>query len=935
MIEICKLFKKYGKTAVLNNVNLTLPRFGLIAIVGPSGCGKTTLLNCITGLCDYQGDIFIENKRIKNLSETEKCQYRISNFGLIFQDFKLYENESIKQNILLPLEIISNDRKYRKERKCLDLINVVGLNGKITQRVNKLSGGEKQRVAIARALVNDPKIILADEPTGSLDVHNGEEVMKILEKISKKTLVIVVSHDVDLMKRFADKIVYMKDGQVESINHSSKHRHEIFYPVCKNRSCFKRRHSIPFAFLFNHAFVAIKNRKWRHLFTCMVMSFGLIGVGLASSISHSISGNIKSVYSSLIDETKITISSKEKAVPLYGRYAGSYYEAREIAEAFPIYIEDIGALYYCDFESHFKDSDELFLQDERYRHQIDGLSSRSINEFLWLEDAETIYPQRPQMLEDDQAVFGLTIKMVEDICFALKIERTVTSLSNYLINQGIVFYFSFANNDWQYSDQQLVSMVGFTLQSSPAIYHSNHLWNEHMFETCMRFPVSDSLDTSGKYPWVMKKLYYFETKNHTDEFLKEALYSPLLDTGVLEIASPEYYPWLYKSIDIKERSRVIYFAQTKEIIPIRYSAYFREICPFISDEIFCSFGGYAAYPSSLMIGFSKPMYFSFNRDSLERTIDGLSRVNLAESETLNLPSDLAVGHYTKTSQNGIVFKPLFSNIIRGVKPQSLDEIVISTKMAQKLFGNPSVINKALHLAFTSQEKTNAQGEVIRHFIFREVKVVGLVDSPKIAIYHEPYWSISFFQSRLAVTAFDLQPTTISFNLLDSSKSQRSLEMLQKAFPQYSIINPLESINQSIDQICFYLEIALAVFSIISLIISILLLTITNYLHIYESRHDISLVRCLGAEKKEGKKFLFFHSGLTGLISYGLSSFELIVINLIINTEMSNLMHVESQFSFYPASFLYMLILFAGVSLISTAFISKKITSLSPLEGLKR
>jgi len=666
----------------------------------------------------------------------------------------------------------------------------------------------------------------------------------------------------------------------------------------------------------------------------MIMSLGLIGIGIGSSVSQSISKNIKAVYSSLVDDAKIMISSKESKPAMYGRYAGSFYEAQEIARAYPQFIEDIGVTYYCDFESFFKDSDDLYIQEGNYNNRIEGLSSRNINEFLWLENAKNVYPNSIDVLKNDQVVFGLTIQMIEDICFALKIERTVTSLSNYLKNKAVTFYFDFANNDWQYNDQQLISMVGFTLENKPAIYHSNHLWNEYLYESCMRFPTDDGLDIASDVPWKITKIYYFETGNHTDVFLKEAFFSPLFDASLLEIASLEYYPWLYKNKTIKERSRVLFFARTKSSIPGRYNTFFRENSPDISEEVFCSSGGYAAYPSSLMIGFSRPTYFSFDLDLLNQTIDGLRKVNLSDSESINLPTNIVSGHYSQTSQNGVTFRPLSTALFKGEKPDSLDETVISTKMAKCLFGSLSVINKNLYIAFTSHERINQQGNLVRDFVFSEIKVVGLVESSKAVIFHDSYWPIGFFQSRLSVSCFDLQVDTIAYNVKDSSKCNRSIKLLSRAFPQYSIVNPLEKINQSVDQICRYIEIALAIFSIISLVISTLLLTISNYLHVHENKKDIGLALCLGADQKEAKKFLYSHSILTGLISYGLSVVELIIVNFLLNLEISFFTKLEFEFSFNPLSFIYMFVVFFFVSLVSTFFIAQKVALLSPLESLK-
>lgn len=934
MIEIKNIYKKFDRNIVLNNINLSLPVKGLIAIVGPSGCGKTTLLNCISGLTTYEGSIYVDNTYVNFKSEQEMSKMRLTTFGFVFQDFKLFETESVERNVMLPLEILSNDSKARKERKCHDLVEVVNLTHKIKNRVSKLSGGEKQRVAIARALVNDPKVILADEPTGSLDATNGEEIMKILEKISKKSLVVVVSHNVDLMRRYSDQIITMKDGVVLNSVFNEKTAQNVTLPICKNRDRHKNKFTIPFPFLFHHSLSKIKTHKWRSFFTCMVMSLGLVSIGAANSVSETVAQNIKSVYSSLVDETKIMISIQESSPLLFGRYSGSYFEACEIADSYQNYIQDIGVTYYCDFESFFKDRDDLYVQEGAYHYLIDGISSRNINEFVWLENAENILPSPIYHLNDDEVVFGLTIKMIEDICYSLKIERTVTSLSNYLHNKNISFYFDFENSDWEYSDQQLITMVGFVLQNKPAIYHSNHTWNEYMFENCMRFPTSDTIDQKDEVPWKMKKIYYFETGNKTDDFLRESFSSPLSDTAVLEIADSEYYPWLYKNAEFKDLSRVLFFSRTKGAIPPRFGSYFKENAPNLSNEIFCSPGGYSAFPSSMMIGFSKPIYFSFSEESLNQTVDGLTRTQIEFGEMINLPTDVVSGHYSQTSQNGVIFRPLISEIAKGELPRSLDEIVISTGMAKVLFNKLNVINKILHLAFTSSERVNSQGDIMREFVLRDIKVVGLIESPKMVLFHEPYWSIGFFQSRLGVSGFDLLTNTVAYDVKKSSKINETISLLTKAFPQYSIVNPLSQINQSVDQVCKYIELALSIFSIASLIISSLLLTISNYLHIYENRRDIGLSLCLGVNKKEAKKFLFCHSFVTGLISFCLSILELLIINIILSRELSLFIHADVGFAFSPLSLVYMLLLFSFVTTISTYFTSKNLALLSPLDALK-
>ena len=222
MIRFSHVSKEFGNRTVLKDINLKLPRTGLISIIGPSGCGKTTLLNLLSGLLSFDGDIEIDGHHIGLMSQKEMDEYRLKNFGFVFQDFKLFESESVLNNIMFPLETANSCHQETKMKKCHELINLVGLKRNAKQRVNKLSGGEKQRVAIARALVNGPKIILADEPTGALDSKASQEIMKLLEVISEKSLVVMVTHDKDLAKKYAYQIIEMKDGVIVKIKHQAK-----------------------------------------------------------------------------------------------------------------------------------------------------------------------------------------------------------------------------------------------------------------------------------------------------------------------------------------------------------------------------------------------------------------------------------------------------------------------------------------------------------------------------------------------------------------------------------------------------------------------------------------------------------------------------------------------------------------------------------------
>lgn len=216
MLNIRNICKTYhvGSTEIkaLNNVSIDLPEKGLVFILGKSGSGKTTLLNIIGGLDrPDSGELLFYGKNIVEFTEREYDSYRNSSLGFIFQDYNVLEEFSVEENIALAIELQGHKRNEDKIRSILEQVELFGFE---KRKVNTLSGGQKQRIAIARALIKDPKLILADEPSGALDSETGKQIYNILKKLSEEKLIIVVSHDLDFAQRYADRIITLKDGAI-------------------------------------------------------------------------------------------------------------------------------------------------------------------------------------------------------------------------------------------------------------------------------------------------------------------------------------------------------------------------------------------------------------------------------------------------------------------------------------------------------------------------------------------------------------------------------------------------------------------------------------------------------------------------------------------------------------------------------------------------
>lgn len=283
---------------VLKGLNLSFPKQQFVTILGPSGCGKTTLLNLIGGLDKYTaGDLIIENKSTKQFKDQDWDAYRNHRVGFVFQSYNLIAHLSVIENVEISLRLSGMGSVERREKAKTALINV-GLESELYKKPNQLSGGQLQRVAIARALVNDPSIILADEPTGALDSKTSDQVINILKEISKTRLVIMVSHNEELAKRFSDRIIRMLDGKIVSDTAKVEAKEKDGIKISEQAKDaviekeVNKKTSMSFRTALNSSYKNIMTKKGRTFLTAMAGSLGIIGIGLVAAVSNGFQGYI-------------------------------------------------------------------------------------------------------------------------------------------------------------------------------------------------------------------------------------------------------------------------------------------------------------------------------------------------------------------------------------------------------------------------------------------------------------------------------------------------------------------------------------------------------------------------------------------------------------------------------------------------------------------
>lgn len=315
MLKLKNITKVYNsgneKLKALDNVEIMFRKSEFVSILGPSGCGKTTLLNIIGGLDRYtSGDLIINGKSTKYFKDRDWDSYRNYSVGFVFQNYNLIGHQTVLSNVELALTISGVSKKERRKR-AIKALEEVGLKNHINKKPNQLSGGQMQRVAIARALVNNPDIILADEPTGALDTKTSIQVMEILKNISKDKLVIMVTHNPDLAQKYSSRIIKILDGKI--IDDSN-----ILKEATKEEKVHdnKRRTSMKFLTALHLSLNNLMTKKGRTILTSFAGSIGIIGIALILAISTGVQNYINKVeedtlssYPLTIEESTIDMSS--------------------------------------------------------------------------------------------------------------------------------------------------------------------------------------------------------------------------------------------------------------------------------------------------------------------------------------------------------------------------------------------------------------------------------------------------------------------------------------------------------------------------------------------------------------------------------------------------------------------------------------------------
>ncbi len=922
MLKIEGLTKKYNNEIVFEDLNYSFKDNGFYSIVGESGSGKSTLLNLLSLIeKETNGNIFYFNKSLNKMNEKERRLFRINNIGFVFQSFNLFEEDNVYNNINLAFNGL-NVSRHKKERKIDDLLYKFDVSHLKYSLVKDLSGGEKQRVAIVRALINNPSIILADEPSGSLDSENSKKIFSYLRNLSLDHLVIVVTHNKELAYKYSDYILKLeKDGLKEEKIDNEIGKERILLSKEKKKMSLKK---INFSFIVNHFKMLFKSKKVRTTAIISFLSFSLLVSGLTFYLKDGLTNMIVSSFEGMRGENALLLKRKEDDAGILSYYSASFDDVVEIMVNNPDQVDYVGCSYLNNLEEFFiEENDVYFLNYYNEPIKISDYSATSFNEFQYVSTFNSIgeiYPRINNKIKQDEIVISLSNEKMVELCKKLKIKETYNALGEYIENKKPSILLKVRNNYWTYDDEQIFSLRGVIPGRKNIVYSNDYLFNEYVFENLMMFPSSNEMKKEEEYPWILKKVYYIHSLNFPSTLLnkltKEVEYRNYIFDGDKKI----YHP----SLEENEYSNRIYCYQSlKNSIDLSFVDTFANEYDF-SEYYYSTDGGYVNF-GSILNGFYRPTFFSLSLNKINEIIDLSNKISYEEYYSLGDIDGVAEGNYLKQENNTVRFNPKMNKKIKGNYPLSDFEIAISKGMA-KILNNENVLGKTLYVSTITSIKENEDSSLIPEFKTIELRISGVVEDNKVEIYHKNDFSLSLFRDLFLISAFELNVNSVTF-LLDEELNDKEIEILNSKLNDYEIIAPLKEINNSLNETMDYVFLFLLIFSAIALLSSIILFSIINYITFLESKKDIAILIMIGFSNFEIVKYFLMNNLFNGIISFSISLTSLISISFLMKILSTQIFGIATDFYFSLVSIFVMIVFLLLICLISLIIIAKPLRKL--------
>ena len=469
--NICKIYNAGDtKVSALKNVSLEFRESEFVSILGHSGCGKTTLLNIIGGLDNYSdGDLFINGKSTKDFTDCDWDTYRNHSIGFVFQSYNLIPHQSVLSNVELALTL-SGVSKTERRKRATEALEMVGLGDQINKKPNQMSGGQMQRVAIARALVNNPDILLADEPTGALDSETSLQIMELLKEIAKDKLVIMVTHNPELALEYSSRIIRLSDGVVTDDSNPFESKEKEMEKDSKG----KGKKSMSFFTALSLSLNNLLTKKARTILTSFAGSIGIIGIALILALSNGIQAYIDQIQEETLSSYPILIESEsvdmtELITNLMGTSEKVESQSLDKVYASPVLKELINAMSNTAVNKNNLKDFSAFLEDKNnglseYITALDYSYDFDFNVFLKDKNGTIIKSESMGLMQEVMGVSSATESLSQETMAMSNrsiplYEEMISGKDGELINSLLYEQYDVIYGNWPTSYNEVVLVV--------------------------------------------------------------------------------------------------------------------------------------------------------------------------------------------------------------------------------------------------------------------------------------------------------------------------------------------------------------------------------------------------------------------------------------------------------------------------------------------
>ncbi len=502
----------------LRGIDLEFRKSEFVSVLGPSGCGKTTLLNIIGGLDHYtDGDLIIKGKSTERYSDREWDAYRNHSVGFVFQNYNLIPHQSVLANVELALTL-SGVRKKERRRRARQALERVGLGDQMMKKPNQMSGGQMQRVAIARAIVNDPEILLADEPTGALDSETSIQVMEILKEIARDRLVIMVTHNPELAEKYSTRIIRLMDGKMIGDSAPYTAADKAFeYNLKKNKS-------MSFLTALGLSINNLLTKKGRTIMTCFAGSIGIIGIALILAVSNGVNSFIDKVQEDTLSKYPLTIEAEQVDMALMlEAMAGSGEQSTADRDPDRVYSGDMifkmvnmmtsvptSKNNITDFKKYLDGSDKF----HEYASAIKYSYNVPMNFYVKNGEGDILKADSETVITDMYEAIGVTVgdnsasgAMVESYASFIKVwEEMLPGENGELINPTLMEQYDVVYGRWPQSSNEVVLVLNERNEVSDFVLYALGLKSSSEFSELIRAAMAGEELEHTEQSWTYEEI---------------------------------------------------------------------------------------------------------------------------------------------------------------------------------------------------------------------------------------------------------------------------------------------------------------------------------------------------------------------------------------------------------------------------------------------